>query len=528
MRVQTNIAALNAHRNLGINQLMGGRALEKLSSGFRINRAADDAAGLAISEQMRGQIRGLDQAVRNAQDGISMIQTAEGALQEMHTILQRMRELAVQATNDTLTASDRGQIQGEVDQLVSEINRISNNTEFNAKVLLDGSLSATTTSQATKLEGAVLHMSAISATRLLDSANNADILITADAAGTSGNNISIKVLAATEASALAVTVTGNAITVQLGDTQAGTGVTASTAQEVIDAINAHTDASALVDATLAPGGVGTDVVDAFASGNLTGGEDAGVASVNALLTTLRDTDGNSLGIVSGDVIKFEAVVNGVRVTGSHQATDVGSLQNLTTGMNATAWIAGATVTSGKITFDGENAGEANHIAGFTMKVEDSDGNERTTATRYLNQFVITQSAQDASADQAARLMVGANEGQLITVDIAKVNATTLAVQGIKVDTQSQANIATKVIDEALVTVSTARSNIGAFQNRLENTVSNLGVVSENLTNAESRIRDADMAAEMMEFTKFNILTQSSIAMLAQANMQPQAVLQLLA
>ncbi len=417
MKVQTNIAALNTHRNLGINQMMAGRALERLSSGFRINRAADDAAGLAISEQMRGQIRGLGQAVRNAQDGISMAQTAEGALQEIHTILQRMRELAVQATNDTLTASDREQIQGEVDQLVSEVNRISNNTEFNARILLDGSLSAATTSRATKLEGAVLW---------------------------------------------------------------GTG---------------------------------------------------GLATSTTLLTALRDTDGNSLGIAVNDVIRFEAVVNGSRVTGSFTVPAAATgmeLQDLTATMNNTNWITGATVTAGKITFDGQTAGEVNHIAGFTMKVVDSASNEKTTASRYLNQFVITQVAQNTSADDAARLMVGANEGQLVTMSIAKTNATTLAIQNIKVNTQPQANIAVKVIDEALGTVSTDRARLGAFQNRLEHTIANLGATAENLTAAESRIRDADMATEMMEFTKYNILNQAAIAMLAQANMQPQAVLQLLA
>ncbi|MEW6540702.1 MAG: flagellin [Bacillota bacterium] len=420
MRVQTNVAALNTHRNLGINQMMSGRALEKLSSGFRINRAADDAAGLAISEQMRGQIRGLGQAVRNAQDGISMVQTAEGALQEVHTILQRMRELAVQATNDTLTTSDRGQIQREVDQLVSEVNRISNSTQFNARVLLDGSLSAATTSQATRLEGPVLHR---------DGAGN-----------------------------------------------------------------------------LATGGT--------------------------TLISLRDTAGNSLGIASTDTIRYEAVVNGVHVTRSFTVATGSRLGPVTGGlatdMNATAWITGAVVVSGKIRFDGQSPGEVNHIAGFTMRVFDSAGTEKTTASRYLNQFVITQVAQNAAADNAARLMVGANAGQLITVNIGKTNAVTLAVQGIKVDTHAQANIAVKVIDEALGTVSTNRARLGGIQNRLDHTISNLGVTAENLTAAESRIRDADTAAEMMEFTKFNILNQASIAMLAQANMQPQAVLQLLA
>lgn len=418
MKVQTNIAALNTHRNLGINQMMSGRALEKLSSGFRINRAADDAAGLAISEQMRGQIRGLGQAVRNAQDGISMVQTAEGALQEVHTILQRMRELAVQATTDTLTTSDRGQIQREVNQLVSEVNRISSSTQFNARVLLDGSLSAATASQATRLGGSVLH-----------------------------------------------------------------------------------------------DGVGAPAV------------------ASTTLFSLRDTAGNSLGIVTGDSIRYEAVVNGVHRTSTFTvaAAATGStVGRLASGMNTTSWITGAAVTAGRITFDGQNPGEANHIAGFTMRVFDSAGTEKTTASRYLNQFVITRVAQDASADDAARLMVGANEGQLITVNIEKTNATTLAVQGIKVDTHAQANIAVKVIDEALTTVSTNRALLGGIQNRLDHTISNLGVTAENLTAAESRIRDADMAAEMMEFTKFNILNQASIAMLAQANMQPQAVLQLLA
>lgn len=275
MRINNNVMALNAHRQLGMNQAGAAKSMEKLSSGFRINRAGDDAAGLAISEKMRGQIRGLKQASRNAQDGISLIQTAEGALNETHSILQRMRELAVQASTDTNTTEDREEIQKEINQLAQEINRISEDTEFNTQELLDGSFS-----------GAKFH-------------------------------------------------------------------------------------------------------------------------------------------------------------------------------------------------------------------------------------------------------IGANEGQNVTLTIADMSASALGVEGadstlgIKVSTQSDADAAISTIDAAIVQVSAERSMLGAMQNRLEHTINNLGTSAENLQAAESRIRDLDMAEEIMAFTKNNILQQAATAMLAQANMAPQSVLQLL-
>ncbi|MGY4113363.1 MAG: flagellin [Bacillaceae bacterium] len=274
MRINHNISALNTYRQLSFNNTQTAKNLEKLSSGYRINRAGDDAAGLAISEKMRGQIRGLEMAQKNAQDGISLIQTAEGALTETHAILQRMRELAVQAANDTNVTADRTAIQDEIDALVSEINRIAGNTEFNTQNLLDG------------------------------------------------------------------------------------------------------------------------------------------------------------------------------------------------------------------TFSGK------------------------------------------------KFHIGANSGQSITVTIGTMNAnalgtTSLKIASVKVDTVTNANKAITAIDKAIEQVSTERSKLGAIQNRLEHTINNLGATSENLTAAESRIRDVDMAKEMMEFTKNNILTQAAQAMLAQANQVPQGVLQLL-
>ncbi|GAB0168880.1 flagellin [Lysinibacillus sp. CTST325] len=269
MRIQHNISALNTHRNLSFNNTEASKNLEKLSSGYKINRAGDDAAGLAISEKMRGQIRGLDMATKNAQDSVSLIQTAEGALNETHAILQRMRELAVQSANDTNVSTDRGALQKEVDALTSEITRISTDTEFNTQKLLNSSF-----------QGKVFH-------------------------------------------------------------------------------------------------------------------------------------------------------------------------------------------------------------------------------------------------------IGANKGQNITLTIKDMGAKGVGVSGVKIDKQSAANGAISTINKALETVSTQRSALGAVQNRLEHTINNLGATSENLTAAESRIRDTDMAKEMMGFTKNNILMQAAQSMLAQANQQPQGVLQLL-
>ncbi|MEG2892632.1 MAG: flagellin [Clostridium sp.] len=269
MIINHNLNAMNSHRNMGINNNNSAKAMEKLSSGLRINRAGDDAAGLSISEKMRGQIRGLDQASRNAQDGISLIQTAEGALNETHSILQRMRELSVQAANDTNTTTDRGKIQEEMNALSAEINRISSQTEFNTKKLINGSA------------------------------------------------------------------------------------------------------------------------------------------------------------------------------------------------------------------------------------------------------------------KGVKLQVGANKDQVISLTIANMAAGSLKVSGVAVSTATKATAAIKTVNDAIDTVSTQRSKLGAMQNRLEHTIANLNNTSENLQAAESRIRDVDMAKEMMNFSKNNILNQAAQAMLAQANQQPQAVLQLL-
>ena len=395
-------------RQLGVNQSNASKSMERLSSGMRINRAGDDAAGLAISEKMRGQIRGLKQASRNAQDGISLIQTAEGALNETHAILQRMRELATQAATDTNTLTDRKEIQKEINQLLDEIDRIGNNTEFNTQNLLDGTyankkihiganetqnmnidISDMRTAALGGGEGAG-GGAAVAATGTLQG-----ISFEAKTPGAAGNTIQIEFVAGSENNPISVSVSDSKITVTLG---AGDQSGNNTVENVVDVINNNSDASALVTAS----GTGTDSVG---TGNttLTGGADA-------------DPDAGS----------------GVNID--------------------------------------------------TLRVDVDAVADEAAAEALVNQGVLTQAGADAAITN---------------------------------------------INDAIEQVSAERSKLGAIQNRLEHTIANLGTSAENLQAAEARIRDLDMAEEIMAFTKNNILQQAATAMLAQANMAPQSVLQLL-
>jgi len=373
MRINHNIAALNTYRQLSTNTANTSKSLEKLSSGLRINRAGDDAAGLAISEKMRGQIRGLDQASRNANDGISLIQTAEGALAETHSILQRMRELAVQSANDTNTESDRTEIQKEINQLTKEVDRISTDTEFNTKKLLDGSMATT--------------VSAVG--------------------GTVDN--------------LAAAPTDTAVGISMA---AGSSLATGTYSITVS----YTAATA--------------------------GGDTAKFSIEA-----EDEDGNA-------------------VDGS----------NFTIKVNET----------------------------LTAALEAAGADETFSATEV-----------DVNADKAMIFHIGANAGQKTELSINNMDAKSLGINALDLTQQETADKAITTIDEAISYVSSQRAALGGMQNRLEHTINNLGTTSENLTASESRIRDVDMAQEMMDFTKNNILSQASQAMLAQANQQPQSVLQLL-
>ncbi|MBV4437202.1 flagellar hook-associated protein FlgL [Clostridium tyrobutyricum] len=415
MIINHNLMANNALRNMNINSNNAAKSMQKLSSGLRINTAADDAAGLAISEKMRGQINGLNQASSNAQDGNSLIQTAEGALNETHSILQRMRTLAVQSANDTNTDDDRTQIQSEMNQLEDEISTIGNTTQFNTKNLLDGSM-------------------------------------------------------------------GKAV-----------------------------DATANINTNK----------------SLTGVSGAKITSATTVLTALSDVNGKNLGITAGDKINISYTVDGQYQTNSITVSTASTLSNIVSNIKTTA-ASTASFNDGTISLTSVTTGLAGAIEGLTITVTDSDGVKNTDATNALSSFEETTAARDAKTSSgAALLQIGANTGQNMSIDINDMRAESLGVASLDVSTQDKANVAIKVIDTATQKVSTERAKLGALSNRLDHTINNLGTSSENLTAAESRIRDVDMASEMSQYSKDNILSQAAQAMLAQANQQPQQVLQLL-
>lgn len=439
MIINHNLGALNANRQMGINASNASKSMEKLSSGLRINKAGDDAAGLAISEKMRGQIRGLDQAAANSQSAISLLQTGEGALNETTSILQRMRELAVQGSNDTLNANDRGQIQKEMDQLVAETDRIGNNTEFNTKKLLNGAANVSGTSSTTN--AAITGGTG-------DTQIGAQVIITGSTLATAAT--------ATRAGAFTASVTTGAVAININ----GTSFNFATGTTNIDAAKAINDAGVGVTATF----TATDLI----------------------LTTSA--------VGSAATLKSDAVAAGTIATN--------------TGADATATITGTpnyTAVGNTITIQQPGAAKGLEI---TLKAAGA-------------------ATLDVAANGTLSFQIGANQGQLLNVGIADMRSAALGTAGVKVTDSSTATTAITTIQTAIDKVSSERSKLGAFSNRLEHTIANLGTASENMTSAESRIRDVDMAKEMSTFSKNNILSQAAQAMLAQANQQPQQVLQLL-
>ncbi|AEG14677.1 flagellin domain protein [Desulfofundulus kuznetsovii DSM 6115] len=419
MIINHNIAALNTYRQLSTNNILANKSLEKLSSGLRIVRAGDDAAGLAISEKMRAQIRGLNMAAKNAQDGISLIQTAEGALNETHSILQRMRELAVQSASDTNIATDRAEIQKEVDQLAQELARIGNTTEFNTQKLLNGTFKGTFQIGANENQNLSLQINDMRGFAL---GVVGDVTYTATGTVTNTNS----------------SFSDGTYTVKYDS--------ASSKYQLVDS-------NGLVIATSSDGKTYTATADA----------------------------------TSTDKIAFnDKVISGTITIDTTKAEATG-----------TATVDNKRLEAGTYTLDATN-----------KKLMDSTGQvigTSTDGTKYV----------DAAGNE------------LFTLGATLSGNITLEVKGVDVSSQQAANTAITTINNAIEKVSAERSKLGAYQNRLEHTINNLGTASENLSAAESRIRDIDMAKEMMEYTKLSILQQAATAMLSQANQQPQMVLQLL-
>ncbi len=412
MVVQHNMQAANANRMLNVTTSAQSKSTEKLSSGYKINRAADDAAGLTISEKMRKQIKGLDRASTNAQDGVSAVQTAEGALTEVHSMLQRMNELAVQSANGTNSSTDRKAIQDEVDQLATEIDRVSETTKFNETYLLKGDSKTSTKANFMK----------------------SDYTLPAELASEGSTTKDI-----------------------------------TTSEQLKKALEAGKK-------------VYTDVYSATPADNKQSATTLAKKGKDyAYVTKLYDEKGN--------VVSADEIANGKKADG----TDLS-----------------------KANFYTSDAGVKGQANNSNIELD------LTKAQDFID-------GKDVNGTLSFNLHVGADSdtNNKISVNIDSMSATGIGVKDLKVNTEDDATAAIDRISEAISKVSSQRSSLGAVQNRLEHTINNLDNVSENTTSAESRIRDTDMAKEMVNYSKNNILAQAGQSMLAQANQSNQGVLSLL-
>ena len=514
MRIQHNIAALNSYRNLTGNNSAVSKNLEKLSSGYRINRAGDDAAGLAISEKMRAQITGLNTAQKNAQDGVSLVQTAEGAMTEVHSMLNRMVELADQSANGTYADEvDRENLQKEISSLKDEIDRIADSTNFNGINLLDGSLSTGKLPTFTGLDG-------LTPTTIAATGNKTELTIgDVTAGGVAKDKEYSMTFNYTDANGAAKEKT---ITVTAKDEQ--TLVDANGNQYTLGTkgqASANEMATAFAGALSADSEVGGQFTVTANAGKLsfvsketgsTGGSKVLAATTKYDTTSATLTAAQTAGTDAKVEYDFKTMekdkvftVNGEKfvfaTAGKQFDSDVNVLE--TTGTNPTA-------------------DEVGKMAGMIAnKLGLSDEQVKDDGTK------ITFSASAGNGGLTLQIGDTADKFNQMTVSVGDMHAKALGISDVDISTQAGAKAAVDKIKSAINSVSSTRGDLGAIQNRLEHTINNLSVSAENMTAAESRIRDVDMANEMMAYTKNNILVQSSQAMLAQANQLPQGVLQLL-
>ena len=492
MVVQHNLQAMNANRMLNITTGSQSKSAEKLSSGYRINRAADDAAGLSISEKMRKQIRGLDQASTNAEDGVSAVQTAEGALTEVHSMLQRMNELAVQASNGTNSKTDRDAIQSEIDQLTTEIDRVAETTKFNETYLLKGDADGATKKMYLEahdagLKGKLTDNGDGTASFVMDSLEAGDSVTIGGKSYTIGGSADdVKAMLGTKGADIAtnhndVTVNGTTYkwydAIAAGTTGAGYTGTAEGWYSV--------DPKTLDNKTAATTAEIADV-DAFAAKK-------GTISVGSKSLYVMDADANGVDKSDSSIISLK------------KAYELASKELL------------------KANQIGDTEGNANVGVGKTDTAVD--------LTNGTGTFKIKLAQTEVAEKLNFNLHVGSDADMTnkINVNIETMSSSYLGIKGLNVsdDTGVSATYAVDAIADALQKVSDQRSSLGAVQNRLEHTIANLDNVVENTTSAESRIRDVDMAEEMVEYSKNNILAQAGQSMLAQANQATQGVLSLL-
>ena len=460
MKINHNISAQLANVNLKKTNDRLSLSMQKLSSGYKITKAADDSAGLAISNKMRTQIRALDRSAQNAEDGVSIIESADGALAEIHSVLQRVRELCVQNANDTYTLEDRETAQKEIDQLMDEVDRISSTTEFNGRSLFDGSASRTIASSVDGVNGVSVSMEATAGTYSIEVEKNATY-------GKVDNILKGVTLPANDDKA--ISINGEGITINKGDTKAD---------------------------------VEKKIVSACSNMNLSYDSATGTVTSNVAgdehYVEVTFADGSKSGKVYGENAKVKLV--------KPQAGQVGFTDNA------------------RLSVVGNNVNIIDND-GFEMNVELPGGANAVTPKTKVDLTVY-----DAGY---MTIQIGANEHQTLDMDFPTVSCDALSRRDqdgkdlVNVCTSYGASTGIALADSAIRQISSARAELGAYQNRLETTVSSLNVFQENMTESMSRIIDTDMASEMTEYTQLTVLQQASTSMLSQANNRPQTIMSLL-
>ena len=489
MVVQHNLTAMNSNRMLGLTTASQAKSTEKLSSGYKINRAADDAAGLSISEKMRKQIRGLTQASSNAQDGISTVQTAEGALNEVQDMLQRMNELAVKAANGTQSEDDRSYIQNEIDQLTTEIDRVAETTKFNETYLLKGDRFASKEYSYAYAEFKNDATASVTMSTTPDATTKATLTVAFDKDASSADQNAVANAIKKSGITVKVTKHWDAVNNQAADSTASISLNGDAAG--IYKVAAVKDDSTKFDITTADGTKVATVTVGGTFDKATAEGDDGQSVTSSAITATASTAATK----KGESAKYyDKDGNGIAANALNKYFQ--------------------TDAQGNITARGD-APTVYDAVGLATTLDD----ENVTST------------QDITGSLKLSLHVGADatSNNQITVKLEAMSAKGLGVNGLKVDGTDDTNAknAIETIKESIQKVSTQRSALGAVQNRLEHTISNLDNVVENTTSAESQIRDTDMATEMVKYSNNNILAQAGQAMLAQANQSNQGVLSLL-
>ena len=499
--INSNIASLNAQRNLNSSQSAMSTAMQRLSSGLRINSAKDDAAGMAISERFTSQIRGLNQATRNANDAISLSQTAEGALGEVTTNLQRIRELSIQSANATNSASDRAALQDEVNQRIAEISRIGSQTQFNGLNLLDGSFR----SQAFQV-GANANQT-ISIASIGDARSSAlgSNILTAD--GTVTGNV---VTASATANGIDVANAATAFTVSTTDA-AGSVLTTSAIT-----YDADSGANVIADAINRAGAGAGVTATGSNSATLSGLSGAGTVSFT-LNTQTADGDGT-----------FTAVASNISAIVSDQ-NDLSALVSAINGVQSATGITAAFTTAGNkssitlSTLDGRNIG----IGAFANATAGNDSITFAGSTLTEAGTVAAVKTGTVTLSSARGTISTANANAEVFTAAGTNNSTFSSVAAVDISTATGAQAALSAVDAALQQINSTRATLGAYQNRFESVITNLQTTSENLSASRSRIQDADFAMETANLSRSQILQQAGTAMVAQANQLPQGVLALL-